>query len=64
MRCRADNGTSLMVDSPVLRERMLAQPDNRECAGDQADQVTQELKVLARILIDAMKQHVERNGLN
>lgn len=50
-----------MVDNAVLRERMLTQPDSRELAGDQADQVTHELNVLARILIDAVREE-RRHG--
>jgi len=53
-----------MVDNAVLRERMLAQPDSRELAGDQADQVTQELNVLARILIDAVREERRHDKTN
>jgi hypothetical protein len=49
-----------MIDNAVLRERIQAEPDSRVLTGDQADQVTQELKVLARILIDAVKEERRR----
>jgi len=45
-----------VVDNVVLRETIQAEPDGRGLAGDQADQVTQELNVLARILIDAVRE--------
>jgi hypothetical protein len=53
-----------MVDNVVLHERILAQPDSGELAGDQADRVTQELNVLARILIDAVKEERRRGKTN
>jgi hypothetical protein len=45
-----------MIDNAAIPERIQAEPDSRELAGDQTGQVTQELKVLARILIDAVKE--------
>lgn len=43
-----------MVDKAALRETIQSEPDSRGFTGDQVDQVTQELNVLARILIDAV----------
>jgi len=53
-----------MVDNAVLRERMQSEPDSRGLAADQAEQETQELNVLARILIDAVREERRHDKTN
>ena len=52
------------VDEAVLCESMPAAWRNATVATEEADQTTLELKALARILIDAVKENMRRGETN
>lgn len=53
-----------MVDNAVLRERIRAELDSLGLTETQADQVVQEVNVLACLLIDAVLEEVPRDKAN
>ena len=53
-----------MVDNAVLRERIQAELDSLGLTGAQADQVVQEVNVLACLLIDAVLEGMPHDKAN
>jgi hypothetical protein len=53
-----------MIDNMVLRERIRAGLDHLRLVGAKADQVVEEINVLACLLIDAVLQEIPHGEAN
>jgi len=59
-----ERGAPLTIDDERLREVVPEEPGTREVTTDEADQDARELNVLARILIDAVREERRHDKTN